>query len=319
MNEHEEFACGREPLVEAISRFLAHEHASGMSEIRASLERAIDDAGPRAFDGLGRRLARAGTDWSYYPRDPLARDIHRVLADRVLQHAPLVVGTEYLDLVVGKPLVIFANHLSYSDANVVDVLLQKVGAGQLADRLTVVAGPKVYSNVRRRFSSLCFGTIKVPQSSTRSTDEAVMNPREVARAARQSIQVARGRLRLGEALLVFAEGTRSRSGQIQRLLPGAARYLESPDTWVLPVGLAGTERLFPIGVDSLSPVPITMRIGRPVPASVIDEHAAGNRRLIMDCLGMAIADLLPPEYRGVYGDDPPRDERAYRLHQEVFG
>ena len=220
---------------------------------------------------------------------------------------------------VGKPLVIFANHLSYSDANVMDVLLQKVGATQLADRMTVIAGPKVYSNVRRRFSSLCFGTVKVPQSSTRSTEEAVMSSREIARAARRSIQVAQDRLRLGEALLVFPEGTRSRSGRMQRLLPGAARYLEFPDTWVLPVGLAGTERLFPIGVESLSPVRITMRIGRPVPASVLYEGASGNRRLIVDYLGMAIAELLAPEYRGVYGDDAPRDERADRLHQEVFG
>lgn len=319
MNQYEELECGREPLVDAISRFLAHQHATSMGEIRASLERAIDAAGPDAINGLGQRLAGAGADWSYYPKDPLAKDIHLLLADRVLRHEPVVLGLEHLQAVADKPVVIFANHLSYSDANAVEVLLQKVGARDLADRLTVIAGPKVYSNVRRRFSSLCFGTIKVPQTSARSTGEAVMGPREVARAARRSIQVARERLRLGEALLVFPEGTRSRSGQMQRLLPGAARYLESPDTWVLPVGLAGTERLFPLGADSLSPVAITMRIGRPAPAQLVDQHAGGNRRLMMDGLGLAIAQLLPPEYRGAYGSDRPRDERAYRLHQQVFG
>jgi hypothetical protein len=45
MNQHEELECGRARLVKALSRFLAHEHASGMTEIRASLERALDDAG----------------------------------------------------------------------------------------------------------------------------------------------------------------------------------------------------------------------------------------------------------------------------------
>jgi hypothetical protein len=169
MNRNQGVACSRDPLVDAIARFLARDHALGLNDIRASLARTIDDAGPTAIDGLGTRLASAGSDWSYYPRDPLARDIHRVLAGRVLQHDPVVRGIEHLDRVRGQRVVIFANHLSYSDANAIDVLLQGSGGAELADRLTVVAGPKVYSNLRRRFSSLCFGTIKVPQTSARAS------------------------------------------------------------------------------------------------------------------------------------------------------
>ena len=149
--------CGREPLVDAISAFLAHRHASGLREIRASLERTIDEAGPDGLQTLGRRLSDPGSDWSYYPHDPLARRIHHVLAARVLQQAPEVRGTAHLTAAAGKPLVIFANHLSYSDANAIEVVLQQTGAAALADRLTVIAGPKVYSNLNRRFSSLCFG------------------------------------------------------------------------------------------------------------------------------------------------------------------
>ena len=301
MNYNDGARCSREPLVNAIATFLARDHALGLGDIRASLARTIDDAGPGAIDGLGRRLASAGSDWSYHPRDPLARDIHRVLAGRVLQHAPVVRGIEHLDRVRGQRVVIFANHLSYSDANAIDVLLQKSGGAEIADRLTVVAGPKVYSNLRRRFSSLCFGTIKVPQTSARSSDEAVMTPREVALAARRSIDVAHERLRLGEALLVFPEGTRSRTGRMQRLLSGAARYLEVPDTWVLPMGLTGTERLFPMSEDSLNPVRITLTIGSPVPARLLDERANGDRQLVMDEIGRAIAALLPAEHCGAYG------------------
>ena len=194
-----EIACGRAPLVDAITTFLARGHVSGTGEIRESLERAIDEAGPDAIASLGNRLANAGADWSYYPRDPLVRRIHHALAERVLQERPALFGTEHLDALADKPLVLFANHLSYSDANVLEVLLQRAGAIGLSDRLTVIAGPKVYSNVRRRFSSLCFGTIKTPQTTARSTDEAVMNARDVARAARRSLEVARERLRLGEA------------------------------------------------------------------------------------------------------------------------
>jgi 1-acyl-sn-glycerol-3-phosphate acyltransferase len=294
--------CGRAPLVDAITMFLAREHASNINEIRACLEQTLDEAGPDAFATLGDHLARAGSDWDYYPRDPLARRIHHALADPVLQHPPELVGLEHLEAVEGKPVVMFANHLSYSDANVLDVLLQRAGADALTDRLTVIAGPKVYSSVRRRFSSLCFGTIKVPQSTTRSSDEAVMTARDVAHAAHRALRVARERLRLGEALLVFAEGNRSRTAQLQPLLPGVARYLDSPGTWVLPVGIVGTERLFPVDDDSLYSGPIGLTVGRPMLAGALLQGARRNRRVIMDSIGFAIADLLPHSYRGAYAN-----------------
>jgi 1-acyl-sn-glycerol-3-phosphate acyltransferase len=264
------------------------------------LERTIDEAGPEGLRVLGHRLSRAGADWNYFPGDPLARRIHHVLAERVLQQTPTISGTEYLTAVTGQPVVIVANHLSYSDANAIEVLLQQAGQQSLADRLTVIAGPKVYSNISRRFSSLCFGTIKIPQSSTRSSGEAVMHPREAARAARRSIEIAYERLALGEALLIFPEGARSRTGRMQPLLAGVARYLEAPDVWVLPMGLTGTERLFPIGEETLNPVPLTLRIGPPMAARALRE-AARDRQRMMDAIGAAIAQLLPLSYRGVYG------------------
>jgi 1-acyl-sn-glycerol-3-phosphate acyltransferase len=300
-------ACGREPLVETIVRFLAHERVTDTREIRECVERAIDESGPGAIDSLSGRLLRAGTDWAYYAHDPLARRIHHALAPRVLQPEPVIHGTHYLDAVENKPLVIFANHLSYSDANVVEILLRTVGAPALADRLTAIAGPKVYSDLMRRFSSLCFGTIKVPQSSERSSEDAVMHPRDVARAARRAIEIAHERLSLGEALLIFGEGSRSRSGQMQQFLPGTARYLDVPGTWVLPIGIAGTDKLFPINGGGLHAVPITMSIGQPILAGELRERFPRDRRLMMDCVGRAVAALLPPQYRGVYGDVKLRD------------
>ena len=300
-----EAGCGREPLVDTIVRFLARERAADARGIRECVERAIDESGPGALDTLSARLFKGGAEWDYYPHDPLARRIHHALASRVLQPEPVVHGAHYLAEVRSQPLVIFANHLSYSDANVVEVILRSAGceegASCLADRLTAIAGPKVYSNLTRRFSSLCFGTIKVPQSSERSSEDAVMNPRDVARAARRAIEIAQDRLALGDALLIFAEGSRSRTAQMQQFLPGTARYLELPDTWALPIGIIGTEKLFPIDAAGVHPVPITMNIGRPMPASDLRERFRRDRRTMMDCVGRAVADLLPPDYRGVYG------------------
>ena len=293
--------CGREPLVETIVRFVARERAVDAREVRECVERAIDGSEPDAIEELSSRLLLAGSDWAYNPPDALARLIHHALAPRVLRPEPSVHGAHHLDAVRGKPLVIVANHLSYSDANVVEVLLRNVGATCFADRLTAIAGPKVYSNVARRFSSLCFGTIKVPQSSERSSEEAVMNLRDVARAARRAIKIAHERLALGEALLMFPEGSRSRSAQMQQFLSGTARYLEAPGVWVLPVGLTGTEKLFPIDDAALYPVPVTLTIGRPMPAADLRGLCPRDRQAIMNHIGGQVAEVLPAQYRGVYG------------------
>ena len=61
-------------------------------------------------------------------------EAHRPLGStmRVLRPAPVVKGAQHLDAVENKRVVIFANHLSYSDANVVEIVLRSAGAGWLA-------------------------------------------------------------------------------------------------------------------------------------------------------------------------------------------
>jgi len=264
------------------------------------LSREIDAAGPGALESLGARLAAAGADWDYYPPDPLARKLHQLLATQFLKPDSSFRGAEHLQALAGKPLVILANHLSYSDANVLEVMLELHGCGEVARRLTAIAGPKVYSSLTRRFSSLCFGTIKVAQSSGLSSEDAVMSPREVARAARRSIEHAHARLAAGDALLVFAEGTRSRSGGMQQMLAGVSRYLDAPGVTVCPIGIAGTEEFFPIGDESVHPVTVHISVGPPIGADALERQAGGDRQAMMDRAGRMIAAELPASYQGVY-------------------
>jgi 1-acyl-sn-glycerol-3-phosphate acyltransferase len=308
-------AATRAQVIGGILNFLSGQDLLAIAEIRQALEREIDEAGPDALVALRDRLtSEAG--WGYYAPDPLARRIHHVLADRFLEADSQVLGFQHIDSVMSTPVAIFSNHLSYADANVIDVLLERSGAASLARRLTAVAGPKVFSSRERRFSSLCFGTIKVPQSAEVSSEEAVLNPRDVARAARQSIDAARERLRHGDALVLFGEGTRSRTGAMHALLAGVARYLDGADAWVLPVGLTGSEALFPLGDATIHPSRATLRIGQPFRAETLLAAARGDRRLAMDVVGVALAELLPPSYRGVYGQD---HEDAKRIHDELIG
>jgi len=289
----------RDALVSAILSFLPSQGLLAPNDIRLALENEVDRAGPDALVALQARLT-ADSGWGYYESDPLARRIHRLLADRFLAPESELRDSHHLSSIAGKPVVIVANHLSYADANAIEVLLHSGGGAEVANRLTAGAGPKVYTDRQRRFSSLCFGTIKVPQSAEVSSDDAVMNPRDVARGARRAIDVAHARLDAGDALLIFGEGTRSRTSALQPMLAGVARYFERPDTWVLPVGLTGTEALFPVDDATIHPARITLTVGEPVRAESLTTESRGERRLLVDTLGLAIAELLPESYRGVY-------------------
>ena len=188
--------------------------------------------------------------WGYYELDPLARQLHRSLTDRLLLPSSTVNGIAHLDEVAGKPVVVIANHLRIPDANLLEILFHRAGAGAFCDRLTVIAGPKVYSSVQRRFSSLCFGTIRVAQSSGVSSEDAVMSARDVARAARQSIEAAdhpAARRRRGADISRGHAHAQSRAWR--SFSPASSRYLDQPGTSMLPVALTGTEEFFPVGAE----------------------------------------------------------------------
>ena len=308
---------GRDRLVDAILGFLAGQDLLDAPDVRAELEREIDAAGPDAVLDLKSRL-ETDHGWNYYPRDRLAHAIHHRLADRFLDHGSILCGANHLTGLIGAPIVCPANHLSYADANVIEILLHRAGAEEIASRLTALAGPKVFTSRDRRFSSLCFGTIKVPQSAEVSSGEAALNARDVAVAARRSIDVALERLRSGDVLLLFPEGTRSRTSAMQSMLPGVARYLTVPGTWVVPIGLTGTEHLFSVNDSRLQPARVIVQIGNPVLADTLRVHARADRSVMMNAIGLAIAELLPESYRGAYGD-PDRYAEAARVLRQSRG
>jgi hypothetical protein len=58
-----------------------------------------------------------------------------------LEETSALDGIEHVRALDGRRAVIIANHLSYSDANLLEILLQRSGGRPMADRLTVMAGP----------------------------------------------------------------------------------------------------------------------------------------------------------------------------------
>jgi 1-acyl-sn-glycerol-3-phosphate acyltransferase len=118
------------------------------------------------------------------------------------------------------------------------------------------------------------------------------------KAIRQSEKV----LAEGGALVMFPEATRSRKAQLQPAFPGSALFASRHGVPVLPVGIAGTEKLKKSTWIFRRPR-ITVNIGQLfyLPSSggrLTKDELAEHTEFIM----RRIAELLPPEYRGVYGE-----------------
>ncbi len=114
------------------------------------------------------------------------------------------------------------------------------------------------------------------------------------RAFRQAEQV----LAEGLTLVVFPEGTRSRSGQLRKAFPGPALIAARSGAPVVPVGITGTEKL-ERGLGILSRPRVKVNIGSPF--HLPPNANKSNKTELADCMMGQIAELLPPEDRGIYG------------------
>ena len=124
----------------------------------------------------------------------------------------------------------------------------------------------------------------------------------------EAFRLATRILEAGHVLLVFPEGTRSPTGELQEAKDGAAMLALRTGAQIVPIGLNNTDAVWKKGSKLPMPFPrrtVTMRVGEPfLPADVIppdlDRRAAKAfaTRTIMG----RIAELLDPRHRGVYAD-----------------
>jgi 1-acyl-sn-glycerol-3-phosphate acyltransferase len=304
MDETSDIALDLDGLVSQMSRIFSDWGAGDPETLERLISPLAHELDEAEFAGFLEQARITGETWGFHPPAKLARHVSRAVMKQVALPGSRLDHADRLEIAREKPVVFLGNHLSFVDANVFDHLLHEAGFGDVSDRVTTLVGPKVFTVPVRRLASLTFGTIKIPQSTSRASGEAVMSARDVARLARDIFRTAADRQQRGDHLLVFPEGSRSRTGAMQPCLAAVARYLEHPDAVIVPFGLAGCEKLVPLHEDHVYPAVIRAGIGVPVPAGELLERA-DRRAQAMHAVGYLIADTLPQAYRGHYdGRDP---------------
>jgi 1-acyl-sn-glycerol-3-phosphate acyltransferase len=92
--------------------------------------------------------------------------------------------------------------------------------------------------------------------------------------ARQAFASASAHLSAGTSILLFPEGTRSRSGELLEMQRGGFLLAIRHGLRIVPVGIRGTRQIQPRGRWEIRPGPVEVRFGEP-----IDPAAYGVRRM----------------------------------------
>ena len=208
---------------------------------------------------------------------PLARAIWR----------PTVEG---LDRVPATgPVIVASNHLSFADSLVIPIV---------APRQVVFLAKKSYftgTGMKGALSRAWFtGMGMIPVD------------RDDQKAALASLDLALQVLGGGGAFGIYPEGTRSRDGRLYRGRTGVAHLALTSGAPVVPVGLAGTENLQPVGARLPRLVPVTVRFGEPLRfEGRYDDVPPGlARRRATDEVMEAIAALSGQERADAYNERP---------------
>lgn len=154
----------------------------------------------------------------------LIRSIQRVAYEKILETR--VTGEAYLPRT--KSFIVASNHASHLDMGLV-----KHALGAWGERLIALAAKDYFFEVEgRRFFFENFTNLL---------------PMDRSGSLRESLRLAGEVLREGNVLLIFPEGTRSRTGEMADFKPSIGYLALQNDADVVPMYLEGTHEALPVG------------------------------------------------------------------------
>jgi len=133
-------------------------------------------------------------------------------------------------------------------------------------------------------------------------------------ADRTAIRRATATVAQGVALGMFPEGTRSRTVRIERVLPGAGLVALQGKVPIVPAAITGTERLpfngakqhrrGEIALPDPGHTGVRVIFGEPFTIPPTLDGQRTNADAATNYIMRRVAELLPPAYRGIYGESP---------------
>ncbi len=272
-----------------------------LAALQAGLQAEVDATSDEGLATLLATFATAGDGYRHFLADPCARRLTRAYMAK-LTPTWSAEGLDRLDawLTSGPARrMLVCNHLSYTDTQLTDSLLAVEGRAAFADRLVAIAGPKVYTEAWRRLAAISLNTRKTVQSSTVATKQDALSPRELAVVAIETLRDCERLMDEGYIVLLYPEGTRSRTGHFQPFLRAAGRYLQIPGLSVMPMAQTGSEHVFPIDDPQMHPGHVRMAFGEPFAG-----EAHPGKLAALTEVHARIAAALPPAYRPEPGSPP---------------
>jgi 1-acyl-sn-glycerol-3-phosphate acyltransferase len=117
--------------------------------------------------------------------------------------------------------------------------------------------------------------------------------RERPRDGMSSLNDAAEKVQSGSSVVVFAEGTRSRTGQLLPFKRGAFMLAARSGKRIVPVAIIGSQKILQADKLLLRPGMIRIVIGEPIPQP--DQHDRNAERDLMQRVHSVIAAALPAD------------------------